>query len=102
MALRPVQLIPLLDAEAMRARGRLAAHEHDFDTARRWFRRSIDLFRELETPFHLARAQLHYAELLGDADEARAPREEAAEVLEALGATPWLSRARSMTREAVA
>ena len=75
--LKPVQLIPLLDAEAMRARGRLAAQEGDPESAQRWFRRSIDLFRELETPFLLARALLQYAELHGAADEASALRDEA-------------------------
>jgi tetratricopeptide (TPR) repeat protein len=101
-ALKPVQLTPLLDAEAMRARARLGAHDRDLDPAQRWFRRSIDLFRELATPFHLARAQIEYAELLGDVDQARAPREEAAAVFEKLHATPWLKRARSFVDEVVA
>jgi hypothetical protein len=63
------------------------------------FRRAIALFRELDTPFALARTQLEYAELLDgagrDADAARALREEAASAFEALGATPWLERARA-------
>lgn len=100
--LKPVQLIPLLDAEAMRARGRLAAQEGDPESAQPWFRRSIDLFRELETPFLLARALLQYAELHGAADEASALRDEAVELFQALGATSWIERARAGTTEAFA
>jgi tetratricopeptide (TPR) repeat protein len=101
-ALKPVQLIPLLDAEAMRARGRLAAAEGDLESAQRWFRRSIDLFRELETPFPLARALLQYSELLGAADEDRALRDEAVQLFESLAATPWLERARAGRTETLA
>ncbi len=93
-ALAPVQLIPLLDAEALRARALLAAHHGNREDATRWFRRAIDLLRELETPFFLARAQLQYAEFLGDRDEAPAVRSEAAALFEQLGAAPWLARAR--------
>jgi class 3 adenylate cyclase/tetratricopeptide (TPR) repeat protein len=96
-ALKPAQLIPLLDAEAARARGRLAAREGDVDGAAQWFRHAINLFRELATPFQLARAQLEYAELLaglGRPDgEVEKPRDEAAGVFERLNATPWLERA---------
>jgi hypothetical protein len=99
--LQPVQLIPLLDAESMRARALLARAGGDDATATQWFRRAIDLFRELSTPFYLARAQLQYAELVGDTDEGHAARDEAASAFEALGAAPWLARARSLS-EAVA
>ncbi len=101
-ALKPVQVIPLLDAEAMRARAQLAAHEGDLDTAERWFRRSIELFRELATPFFQARAQVQFAETRGAVDDAGAAREEALAIFEALDATPWLERARSLASEAVA
>jgi tetratricopeptide (TPR) repeat protein len=100
--LQPVQLIPLLDAEAMRARAHLAVARGDTTAAAQWFRRSIDLFRELSTPFYLARAQLQYAELLGDTADARAIRDEAAATFEALGAVPWLARARAASAEVVA
>ena len=99
--LQPVQLIPLLDAEATRARAHLAVARGDTTAAAQWFRRSIDLFRELSTPFYLARAQLQYAELVGETDEGHAARDEAASAFEALGAAPWLARARSLS-EAVA
>ena len=101
-ALKPVQLIPMLDAEAMRARARLAAYEGDVEEAERWFRRSIELFRELATPFFQARAQIQYAELIGGVDDGVAAREEAASIFESLGATPWLERARPLTSEVVA
>ena len=92
----------MLDAEAMRARARLAAYEGDVEEAERWFRRSIELFRELATPFFQARAQIQYAELIGGVDDGVAAREEAASIFESLGATPWLERARPLTSEVVA
>jgi len=100
--LAPVQLIPLLDAEATRARALLAACRDDATAAGQWFRRSIDLFRELTTPFCLARAQLQFAELVGDTDDARAARAEAVGAFERLGAIPWLTRAGERASEAVA
>ncbi len=98
--LKPAQLLPLLEAEASRARARLAAHEGDVAGAERWFKRAVDHLRELATPFSLARAQLEYAELLAsrgtDGDEAVALRAEAAKVFERLGARPWLARAEAL------
>lgn len=95
--LKPAQLLPLLDAESTRARARLAAHHGDLQTADGLFRRAISLFRELETPFYRARAQLEYAELVTRAGrDGDAPREAAMEVFEALGARPWLDRARRL------
>jgi NAD-dependent SIR2 family protein deacetylase len=97
---KPAQLIPLLDAEASRARGRLAAHRGELEAGEQHLRRAIALFGELETPFYLARAQLEYAELLirmgREAGEAGELRDEAAATFEALGASPWLARARSL------
>ncbi len=99
---KPAQLLPLLDAEVTRARARLAAHNGDLQTADELFRRAVALFRELETPFYLARAQLEYAELLARAGrDSSGPREEAEAVFEALEARPWFERARQL-EEAVA
>ena len=99
-ALKPAQLIPLLDAEAARARARLAAARGEDQLADQWFRRAIDLFTELATPFHLARAQLEYAELLAIAGRPEAEigrqRDEAAAVFTALRAKPWLARAAAL------
>jgi predicted ATPase/class 3 adenylate cyclase len=99
-ALKPAQLLPLLDAEAARARARLAAHQGDAAAAEQWFRRAIDLFRELATPFYLARAQLEYAELLArggrDGAEVGKLRAEAAAVFEQVEAKPWLERAQAL------
>jgi tetratricopeptide (TPR) repeat protein len=96
-ALKPAQLLPLLDAEAARARARLAAHSGDLGVADQHFRRAIELFRELETPFYLARAQQEYAELLARVgrapDDLEALRDEARAMFESLGAKPWLMRA---------
>jgi class 3 adenylate cyclase/tetratricopeptide (TPR) repeat protein len=94
--LEPVQCLPLLDAEAARARALLAAQREDREQASQWFRRAIDLFRELDTPFYRARAQLQYAEFLGPSEEAEAAREEAMSTFETVGAEPWLERARAI------
>jgi class 3 adenylate cyclase/tetratricopeptide (TPR) repeat protein len=100
--LKPAELTPLLDAEATRARARLAAHNDDREAAEQHFRRAIALFVELETPFYLARAQLEYAELLSAAgNDASGLLSEAETVFDALGARPWLDRARAL-RPAVA
>jgi class 3 adenylate cyclase/tetratricopeptide (TPR) repeat protein len=96
-SLKPAQLLPLLDAEATRGRARLMVLGEETDTARRWFRRAIDLFRELETPFFLARAELEYAELLAAADEdAGSVLGEAQATFESLRATPWVKRAQAL------
>jgi hypothetical protein len=95
--LKPAQLTPLLDAEATRARARLAAHRTELETADELFRRAIGLFRELGTPFYLARAQLEYAELRArSGQDGGASTDEALAVFEALAATPWLERARRL------
>jgi tetratricopeptide (TPR) repeat protein len=98
--LQPAQLIPLLEAEAARARARLSAQRGDLEGAERWFRRGLELFGDLETPFATARIQLEYAELLlragYDATEAESLRDGAASVFERLGAEPWLVRARAL------
>ncbi|MDX6658939.1 MAG: hypothetical protein QOH62_3732, partial [Solirubrobacteraceae bacterium] len=99
-ALQPAQLIPMLDAEAERARGRLAAHRGNGSAADQSFRRAIALFREMATPFALARAQIEHAELLSGtpdgAAEAQVLSEEAASAFDALGAKPWLERAQAL------
>jgi class 3 adenylate cyclase/tetratricopeptide (TPR) repeat protein len=97
-ALKPAQLLPLLNAEAIRARAKRAAHTGDRDGADQHFRWAIGLFRELETPFYLARAQLEYAELLvGAGQEPGSLVDEATTTFEAVGAGPWRNRARVLT-----
>ncbi|MFZ0040516.1 MAG: adenylate/guanylate cyclase domain-containing protein [Solirubrobacteraceae bacterium] len=104
-SLQPAQLLPMLDAEAARARALLAAQDGDAESADQWFRRALDLFREMDTPFALARAQLQYAEWLCEAARENAAVaqlcEEASERFEALGARPWLERANAL-RSAIA
>jgi hypothetical protein len=93
----------VLNAEAARARARLAAHRGDVDEAERSFKQAIQRFEELGTPFFLARTQLQYAELLVGRDgELPALRGEAMATFEALGADPWLERARSLRAEVAA
>jgi class 3 adenylate cyclase/tetratricopeptide (TPR) repeat protein len=98
--LKPAQMLPLLDAEVSRARARLAADRGQREEAERCFRRATQRLRELGTPFCLARAQLEHAELLargtGRDDEVAVLRREALAVFEAVGATPWLERARAL------
>jgi class 3 adenylate cyclase/predicted ATPase len=100
--LEPGQRGPLLDAEAARARARLATHHGDNESADTHYARAIALFSELETPFYLARAQLEYAELLSDGGGKSAAGTElcqqAAAVFERLGARPWLERAQRLDR----
>jgi tetratricopeptide (TPR) repeat protein len=101
--LKPAQLLPLLEAETTRARARLAAHASQLDTADRLFDRAIALFRELETPFYLARAQLGYAELLSRTGRGGGElRAEAMAVFEQVGAVPWIARARQLEEAMVA
>jgi class 3 adenylate cyclase/predicted ATPase len=103
--MEPGQRMPMLDGEAQRAAGRLAAQRGDTTTAERAFQRAVDLLSEMEWPFGLARAQLEYAELLFAASDtggvAARLRDEAARVFEQLRARPWLERAEAL-RSAVA
>jgi tetratricopeptide (TPR) repeat protein len=104
-ALPPSQLLPLLEAEAARARARLAVSRGEREDAEHWYKRAVHLFDELATPFYLARAQLEYAELLaqdGDDAAAGALHDEAARVFESLDARPWLERAQALVSEVAA
>jgi hypothetical protein len=95
--LKPAQLIPLLEAEATRARARLAVHRGEDEEADELFRRAIAMFGDLETPFYLARTQLEYAEFLSGAGRDMGTlRDEAHAVFESLGAKPWLARAQAL------
>jgi tetratricopeptide (TPR) repeat protein len=95
--LKPAQLIPLLEAEGTRAWARLATQREEHARADELFRRATQRFRELDTPFYLARALLEHSELLAHlGQDGRALREEAVVVFEALAARPWLERARRL------
>jgi hypothetical protein len=102
-SLAPVELLPLLEAEALRARARLDALAGAIDGAEQQFKCAINLFTELATPFYLARAQLEYAELLAGGgrapDQLRELRDESAAVFATVGAQAWLERAQSLTVE---
>jgi class 3 adenylate cyclase/tetratricopeptide (TPR) repeat protein len=90
--LSPVELLPLLGAEAVRARARLLALDGDQAAAEREFRRAIELFGSLGTPFYLARVQLECAELIMSAEL----RAQAAATFGSLGARGWLERANTL------
>ena len=84
---------PLLDATAQRFRARMAT---DVSEAEAGFATAIATLRKLELPFHLAVAELEYAEWLiahGRQDEAEPLFAEAIETFARLGAAPWLERA---------
>ncbi len=99
--LTPAQLLPLLQAEATRARARLAEADGELERAAQHFRRAIDMFRALSTPFYVARTKAEFAELLsrtpGNEDEMAKLRSEALVVFERLRADRWLVRARALS-----
>jgi tetratricopeptide (TPR) repeat protein len=99
-ALKPAELIPLLEAEAVHARARLAVLDGDPAAADQWFRRAIDLLTEIGTPFLLARAQLGYAEFVvsvgGDAAASGSLRDQALSAFRRMKATPWIDRAQAL------
>jgi class 3 adenylate cyclase/tetratricopeptide (TPR) repeat protein len=72
---------PFLDAQMHRFRGRLSGDASELETA-------AQRFREIGIPFWLAVTLLEHAELTG----AGALADEACEIFEQLGATPWLER----------
>jgi hypothetical protein len=99
-ALKPAELIPLLEAEAVHARARLTVLDGDPAAADQWFRRAIDLLTEIGTPFLLARAQLGYAEFLvsigGEAATSGSLRDQALSAFQRVKATPWIDRAQAL------
>ena len=90
-ALPPGQSPQFLQAQSRRFRARLA----DGKEAERLFKGAAGLFRELAIPFYLARTQLEHAEWLtgrGRDTEAEPLIDEAREIFEQLGATPFVAR----------
>ena len=80
---------PGLTASAASARGALHLAEADAEAARTAFRRSAQLWSELDTPYEAALARVGAGEalaLLGDADAARLEWEAARGIFERLGA----------------
>ncbi len=81
---------PLLTAYADRFRGRLLGLRGDPETASALLAAAIAAFRVLETPYLLTMALVEQAELGGE--DSPALLAEAREILERLGARPWLER----------
>jgi class 3 adenylate cyclase/tetratricopeptide (TPR) repeat protein len=99
--MRPVDRTPFLEAHHARFEARLAAARGEADEVGPGFRRAVEGFRGLGTPFYLGQALLEQAEWLaeqGRGDEAEPLLAEAREIFGSLRATPWLERA---TRTAV-
>ena len=98
-ATQPGGLTPLLRAQQARFRARLAGtHDPQAETD---FAAAEDIFRRLETPFHLAVTLIEHAELLRDRDrpdDAEPLLAEAREIFERLHAKPWLDRAVQATQ----
>ena len=88
--LPPSERTPRLVAQEARFRGRLLALRGDQDGAAGLLARAVDGFRTLQMPYYLAMALVEQAEL-GVEDPAPLLAE-AREILERLGAKPWLER----------
>jgi hypothetical protein len=91
----PGRSTQFFQAQASRFRGRLAARRAETDEAERRFKGAAGLFREIVMPFYLAATELEHAEWLseqGREAEGEQLLEEAREIFERLGATPWLER----------
>jgi tetratricopeptide (TPR) repeat protein len=87
--LPPSERTPRLLAQEARFRGRLLAVRDEREDAAELLARAVEGFRALQTPYPLAIALVEQAELVDDP----APLlTEAREILERLGATPWLER----------
>jgi hypothetical protein len=85
-----------LQAQVSRFRAHLAGRRGDDEEADRRFKRATGLFRELGLVFYLALTELEHAEWLAlqeRAEDAESLIAESREILERLGATPWLERA---------
>ena len=96
--LSPTEQTPFLRGQRARFQTRLTPDEADT-----LYRTAMRLIGEKELPFHLAVAQLEYAEWLAAqsrADEAEPLLTEAAATFERLRATPWIERA-ARSREPV-
>ncbi|MHB8469865.1 MAG: AAA family ATPase [Gaiellaceae bacterium] len=89
--LSPTEQTPFLRGQRARFQARLTPDEADS-----LYRTAVGLIGEAELPFHLAVAQLEYAEWLaaqGRADEGEPLLTEAAATFDPLAATPWIERA---------
>jgi class 3 adenylate cyclase/tetratricopeptide (TPR) repeat protein len=87
-------LHPLVRADRLRVRARLAASRGD-DGAREMFDAAVGDVRAADSPYHLAICladQASYLSSVGDADEAQRSRDEAELIAAALGARPLLAR----------
>jgi len=85
-ALQPGERPPYLDCHVQRLRARQAGDAKGLAA-------SAARFRALGIPFWLAVTLLEQADVLGDGAESARIRDEAAEIFQRLGATPWLGRA---------
>jgi tetratricopeptide (TPR) repeat protein len=98
----PGRLPPLLRAQALRFRARLAAAAGERMQAEASFKAAASSFREFGMPFWLAVVLTEHAEWLGADDRAGEPERllaEAREIFTRLAATPWLERTEAMTLE---
>ncbi len=96
-AMQPGEVAPFLRAQAERLRARLGTLAVDETGADRRFGAAASDFRELGVPFWLAVTLLEHGEWFaerGRDGEAEPLLAEAAEIFEALEATPWVDRVR--------
>jgi len=93
--LPPGRLAPLLRAQVLRFRARLAAAEGEHAKAEGGFKGAESSFREFNMPFWLAVTQVEHSQWLASGDranEAQPLLAEARETFERLEAKPWLER----------
>ena len=98
-AVPPGGLSPYLRAQLARTRARLAAARGEHEDVEPGLRHAIERFAAMSYPYWEAMASLDLAEWLSDQgrnDEAKAPRDAAAQTFDRLGAAPDLARARRL------
>jgi tetratricopeptide (TPR) repeat protein len=102
-SLPPGEIHVVTRAETQAARAQIAAAQGDVQKAGDSFRMAASTFREYGLPFHVARTLVEHCEWLaaqGRTDEAEPLMAEAEEILERLGAQPWLERLARVGRRA--
>jgi class 3 adenylate cyclase/tetratricopeptide (TPR) repeat protein len=94
---------PLMEAQVLRTRARLAATRGDKQEVEAGFKEATGLFRELSLPFWMGVTLLEHGEWLAGHDlmaQAEPLLMEARQVFEGLKAQPWLDRVARVARDA--
>jgi hypothetical protein len=100
-AVAPGKRPPVMEAQALRTRARLAATRDEKEEVEAGFKEATGLFRELSLPFWMAVTLLEHGEWLAGHDrveQAEAQLFEARQIFERLKARPWLDRLERVTQ----